>query len=109
MVNKLNNEILAKVDEILLMIQKSNEYQKYEKLQKTLEKNKKIQILINEIRVLQKDTVHHLETEDKLKKKQEELENIPLYREYVNTLAELNNIYNLLETSINHYFDKIFN
>jgi cell fate (sporulation/competence/biofilm development) regulator YmcA (YheA/YmcA/DUF963 family) len=105
----LNNEILKKVDEIISLINESNEYKKYLKVKEKLEDDQVIKTLVNEIKILQKDVVHHLSNEEVLIKKQRELESIPLYREYQNTLDELNNTYNIIENTLNNYFDKTLN
>ncbi len=105
----MNNEILLKVDEIIKTIENSQEYQKYLLLQKQIEQNRKIKTLINEVRILQKDVLHKVKTEDELKRKMDELNNQPLYREYTNVLYEINNVYNIIETSLNNYFSEKMN
>ena len=46
--------------------------------------------------------------EEELKKKEHLLNDIPLYREYINTVDEINNTYNIIENRINKYFmDKL--
>ena len=105
----MNKEILNKVDEIINLINESDNYKKYLKLKDMLENNKEIMLLISEIKVLQKDIVHHYEKKELLKEKQKELDSIPLYREYQNTLDELNITYNIIETTLNNYFNKTLN
>lgn len=109
MVRLLNKEILDKIDEIILLIESSSNYQKYLNLKDTISNNKDIMILINEIKVLQKDVVHHFDKKELLNKKIEELNNFPLYREYNNILYELNNEFSIVESSINNYFNKKIN
>ena len=109
MVRLLNKEILDKIDEIILLIESSSNYQKYLNLKDTISNNKDIMILINEIKVLQKDVVHHFDKKELLNKKIEELNNFPLYREYNNILYELNNEFSIIEKSINNYFNKKIN
>ena len=65
--------------------------------------------LINEIKVLQKDVVHHLDRKSLLKEKEQLLNSYPIYREYINTVDEINNIYNIIENNINNYFVKCLN
>lgn len=100
----MNNEILLKVDELLLSVEKSSDYQKYLMLQEKIKKNKEVTRLINEVRVLQKDVTHHLDKRDLLEEKQKELEDNPLYREYQNVVAEINNTFAVIEGTINNYF-----
>ena len=55
MVNQLNNEIIDKVDEIIKKIESSELYLKYQLLKDEIGTNKELVMLINEIKVLQKD------------------------------------------------------
>ena len=103
-----NKEILNKIDEIINLIENSSEYQKYLSLKKDLDNDKEITLLISEIKILQKDVVHHLDKKELLNKKIKALESIPLYIEYQNTVASLNNTYAIIEQRINNYItDKI--
>lgn len=86
------------------MIEDSSEYQKYLFLKEKIKNNKELMTLINEVKILQKDVVHHLDKKELLNKKIDELNNNPIYREFNNTLYELNNNYAIIETSINNYF-----
>ena len=75
----MKNEILNKIDEIISLIEKSDDYQKYLLLKEKMKTNKELNQLINEVRLLQKDVVHHLNKKELLDKKMEELNNYPLY------------------------------
>ena len=104
----MNNKILDKVDEIISTIENSENYQKYLNLKEKLAQNEEIKLLINEIKLLQKDVTHHLDKKNELNEKLKILESYPLYREYSNTLYELNNTYTIIENKINKYFhDKL--
>ena len=104
----MNKEILEKIDEIINLIEQSTEYKKYLLLKEKMNDNKEIKRLINEIKVLQKDVTHKLDKKDLLKEKMDKLNSFPLYREYNNTLSELNNTYAIIESMINNYFsDKL--
>ena len=105
----MNKEILDKVDEIINNIEQSDEYQKYLQLKMQIDNCKELKKIINEVKILQKDVVHHVTSENKLKEKLNELNNNPLYREYINTLDEINNLYMIIENELNNYFTKIFN
>ncbi len=105
----MNKEVLDKVDEIISLINDSDDYKKYLLLKEKISKNKELSKLINEVRVLQKDVVHHLNKKDELNEKNKELNNHPLYREYTNTLSELNNTYGIIESNLNNYFQNIIN
>ncbi len=101
-----NDKILAKIDEIINKIENSEEYLKYLDLKKKIENNKDLVSLIREVKVLQKDVVHHMDKKDLLNSKIYELNNNPLYREYNNTIYEINNTYAILENNLNNYFNR---
>jgi len=109
-----NNDILAKVDEIINYIEDSDNYKKYLLIKEKMKNDQEINDLLNEIKHLQKRLANNynketeLELEIELEEKNNLLNNIPLYREYLNTLDEINNIYNIIENSLNKYFyDKL--
>lgn len=105
----MNKEILNKVDEIIETIENSDEYQKYLDLKKKIDNNMELKKLINEVKVLQKDVVHHVKTKVELDKKMNELNTHPLYIEYINTLDEINNTFSIIESSLNNYFNNKLN
>jgi len=112
MVNKLSNEdkvILDKVDEIIEVIKTSPNYQKYLLLQEKMNSNQDLINLINEVKDLQKMIVNGKDRETLLKEKMDLLENNPLYREYNNTICEINNMFAIVENTLNNYFNKKFN
>ena len=65
--------------------------------------------LINKVRVMQKDVLHKKVSEEELEKLVNELNSNPIYREYNNTIYEINNTYGIIESSLNNYFDKVLN
>ena len=105
----MNKKVNDKVDEIINEIETSSIYRKYISLQNQIKNNKELMELINKVRIMQKDVLHHKEDEKKLEELISELDNHPLYREYNNTLYEINNTYGIIESSLNNYFDKIIN
>ena len=105
----MNKEILDKVDELVNEIEESANYKKYLYLKDKISKNKELTSLINKVRVMQKDYVHHLVKKEELDQLVNELNDNPLYREYKNTLDEINNIYNIIENSLNNYFARQLN
>lgn len=112
MVRLLNkkDEILKKVDEIIDYIENSDNYKKYLIIKEKMNNDQEINDLINEVKHLQKRLANHYnkQLEIELEEKNKLLNNIPLYREYLNTLDEINNIYNIIENSLNKYFyDKL--
>lgn len=110
MVKSLNKKILAKVDEIILEIENSSSYEKYLILQKQMETNQELMSLINEVKQLQKQCVKgDLSKEKVLKEKLIILDDNPLYREYNNTLNDINNSYAIVEQTLNNYFESKMN
>ncbi len=107
MVRYLNNEeILNKVDEIIKELEDSDDYKKYLKLKEEINNNKDLVLLINKVRQLNKDFTHNLVKKDELDNVQNELNNHPLYREYLNTISLINNELSIIENTINNYFKK---
>lgn len=103
-------EILNKVDEILNYIENTDDYKKYLLIKEKMKNDIEINDLLNEIRHLQKKLANNnnKEIERELEEKNKILGNIPLYREYLNILDEINNIFNIIENSLNKYFyDKL--
>ena len=74
-----------------------------------MSKNKEIIVLINTIRIMQKDVLHEKKNQEELDKLMKELNNHPLYIEYSNIVFEINNTFAIMENSINNYFDKLLN
>ena len=113
MVRQLNKkEILDKVDEIVKFIKDTKEYQNYVKAKKLLEEDKELNKLINEIKEYQKSIVRGLnkkELEAKIQENLDKLNSSPLYLEYNNNLAEVNNLIVIFENKINKYFEDVFN
>ena len=105
----MNNEILQKIDEINDEIENSLIFKKYLDLKKRIANNKELVLLINKVRISQKDYAHHLILKKELDSITNELNNYPLYREYNNTLAEINNIYIIIENRLNSYFQSKMN
>lgn len=105
----MNKEITNKIDEIIKEIETSPVYQKYLLLQEKISNNKELTELINKVKVMQKDVIHKKKDKEELDKLMDELNNHPLYREYNNTLSEINNTYGIIESSLNNYFNKIMN
>ncbi len=105
----MNKEINKKIDEIIKDIETSPQYLKYLSLKEQIDNNKELMELINKVRVMQKDVLHKMEDKEKLDNLVNELENHPLYREYNNTIFEINNIYGIIESNLNNYFNKIIN
>ena len=105
----MNKEIDKKIDEIINEINNSPLYKKYLDLQDKISHNEELMELINKVRVMQKDYLHKKVSKEKLDNLVNELNNHPLYREYSNTIYEINNIYGIIESNLNNYFNRIVN
>lgn len=109
----MNKEILNKIEDIISYIKNSATYKKYLLIESQMEHNDDINKLVNEIKVLQKQATKEehinfnspIKLDEEIKDKLTQLNNIPLYSEYINTIDELNNtlqdIKNQIETYIN--------
>ena len=89
MVNVLNKQILDKVKEIINYIEESDNYQKYLLIKDKLKDDEEINSLLEEIKRLQKILANNKNDkviEESLKIKNKELNDIPLYRDYLNIL-----------------------
>ena len=103
----MNNEaILNKIDEIIKEIESSYDYRKYLKLKVEINNDKELVLLINKVRQMNKDYTHKLFKKEELDKVTNELNNHPLYREYLNTIDAVNNEFIIIENTINNYFKK---
>ena len=105
----MNKDVNNKIDEIIREIETSEVYQKYLSLQEKINNNKELMELINKVKIMQKDVIHKKCEQKDLDKLMDELNSHPLYREYNNTIYEINNIYGIIESRINNYFEEIIN
>lgn len=93
-------------------IKESSEYKKCLELKELMNNNNYLKELIQEIKDLQKRYVRNsydLSTGERLNKKIKELEEIPLYRVYLNNLSVVNNYIDYVRDSMNEYFDNLLN
>lgn len=112
----VNNLILEKIDDIVGMIQNSKEYHDYQFLASKLSQNDKANQIIKEVKALQRQIVKKEvlgESIEDLEKKinyfLKQLNQIPLYVEFVQKQEELNQIYQTVKEELDHYFYNILN
>ena len=106
-----------KINKLFNTIENSKEYQDYLKIGSSLEKDKRINKLINEIKNLQKKSTKleyekndkYKEIDEYIEKKVEELNNIPAYREYLHKMNEFNDILAMSSKTIEDYVDEKIN
>lgn len=110
MEKSLNKEILDKIDEIVEFIKDSEEYQQYLFLEQKMKNHPKIERLISEIKSLQKKAVKSTSKEEtsiidkEILSLQKELEDIPLYVDFLRVQEELSITFSIIKETI----DKIF-
>ena len=91
--------IESSIEELFNSINNSNEYKEYKLIVNTLESNKEVIDLIEEIKKLQKEAVNleyknddrYLEVDKKIKEKENILNNNKDYQEYLAKLKDFNN------------------
>ena len=112
----VNNIILEKIDDIIDLIKESKEYQDYHFLFDKLDKNEQANLLIKEVKELQKQIVKKevlkdstFELENKLNYLLEQLNKIPLYVEFVEKQEKLNEKYQSVKQKLDNYFYDILN
>lgn len=112
----MNNQILDKISEIVDTIKESDKYQDYLFLYQKLEQNDTAKMLISEIKLWQKQIIRQKTKgidvsliEQKIDNNLKKLNKIPLYVDFVNVQAELNDTYQLVKERLDNYFNEIVN
>lgn len=116
MVKSLNDEVLAKMDEIVDYIEKSESYQKFKAIEAKMQKNTDIMERIAKIKKLQKEAVKlEYNKKDGSEKEKEisllldELQSYPIYQEYSYLLEDLNNTFQSVRSVIENYINNKLN
>ena len=89
-----------KMEELFQAIEQSREYQSYLNIGRVIEADEEINLLVNEIKELQKKSVeleyHHderyKEIDQEIESKVKNLNNRPIYQEYLRRMDEFNDI-----------------
>ncbi len=100
------------LDNIVKYITNSDEYKRVILLKDKMKSNELVSNLVNEIKLLQMDYVNSefdLEIKNRLDGLNNELNLIPIYIEYNNSLDVVNEMIELVKSSLNSYFDNVFN
>ena len=105
-------KVLEEIDALVKLILTSKEYQTYLNIQQKMSQNKKLMQLINHIKIAEKDLAKKeqlgLSTEDTMQTLNQlvsKLEEYPIYQEYQIRQEDLNQQFQLITNTINHYFD----
>ncbi len=115
MVNYMS-EINGDIDHLIELIKTNEIYINYIKLEELLSNSDDINILIDEIKKLQKEAVNAEykqdyeklnEKEKTLKIKYNELNNVPLYNDYIESKEELNNLLMIIKNKFDSLVDKL--
>lgn len=105
----MNNEVINEIDVLISTIKSSDIYKKYIDLLNKVSVSNEIKKLTNEIRKINKELIltPSIELEDKLKLKEKELNEIPLYLEYKYKLEELNNMLIVIKNKVEVFMKDI--
>ena len=102
-----------KIEELFNTIEDSKEYQEYKKIESILDKDKSIKKLIEEIKALQQESVrleyekneYYKVIDKEIDKKAKELNDKPVYQEYLTKMSELNDILSMSSKMIEDYIE----
>lgn len=106
--------ITSSVNSLFESINNSKEYQDYLKIKEVLEKDKSIISLIEEIKVLQQESVNlefnndpkYKEIDKIIEEKANILNSNPTYQEYLNKIEEFNNVLTTSSKMLENYFNE---
>ena len=110
------NNYKADVDELYNLIKESYLYKRYLDIESQVDDNEDINLLVNEIKKLQKQAVNEeykrehnklKEIEETLESKKSELNNIPLYAEYIKVSEQINELINNIKKEMQICIDDI--
>ena len=109
MENYMNSKVIEEIDNLINSIKISEIYKEYKDIEYKVSKNDNIKALIDEIRVINKKLVRtpSIDLENKLKQKENELNNIPLYLEYKYKIDELNNLLLVIKNKIDNFINEL--
>ena len=105
--------IESSIEELFNSINNSNEYKEYKLIVNTLESNKEVIDLIEEIKKLQKEATYleyhednkYKEIDSIIKEKTKELNNNSKYQEYLTKLKKFNNTLLVSSSLLEDYID----
>ncbi len=100
-------KLLQKVDDLILFVKESKEYQLCLEAKEKMSENKELMQLIEEVKNLQKQYIRSnnaKEDKKKLDEKIEVLNEIPLFVTYNQNLEVVNQKLQIIEDEVNHYF-----
>ena len=105
-------ELKNELDDLIKYIKSTEDYKKCIALKKQMENNEEIMNLIDSIKKIQKQYVKS-NYDEKIKKeldyKNDELNNIPLFVVYNQSLKKVNEMIDYVKFRLNSYFDDLLN
>ncbi|MDD3241933.1 MAG: YlbF family regulator [Bacilli bacterium] len=112
----MNENILMKVDNIVEYLKDSEDYKRYIELKSYMEKDQDINILINDIKILQKKAVNDeykginvSEIDKEIERKVTILNNSIIYQEFIEVQGRLNEVFQNIKFILDKYFFDILN
>ena len=99
------------LEEVIKCITEDSSYIKYLEIRKQMNNNKELLDLIEEVKKLQKKYIRSNNNSDfdNLNKCKEQLEEIPIYVEYIKYLDIINNKIEYVKDELNDYFYNVIN
>lgn len=107
----MEKKVYKTIQDIITIISNSYEFKKCNDLKEKLDKNREVKDLVNTIKKLQKDYVRTMDDEIKgqLAVLEDKLNNIPLYVEFEQAVAEVNKKIDFVKDELNNYFYTVVN
>lgn len=105
-------ELKNELDDLIKYIKNTEDYKKCIALKKQMENNEEIMNLIDSIKKIQKQYVksnYDEKIKNELDYKNDELNNIPLFVVYNQSLKNVNEMIDYVKFSLNSYFDDLLN
>lgn len=102
---------MEKLDEIINYITNSSEYKKCISLKEKMSNNSKLMDKINKVKELQKNYIksNDLSIKKELDLLIDELNDEPLYYNYINNLEKVNEMISFVNDELNDYFYRVIN
>ena len=105
-------ELSSYLDEVILTIQNSSEYQICLSLKEKMKDNSKINTLVSQVKTTQKKYIRsHYDSiiKKELDSLEEQLLNIPIYHIYFDNLQRVNEMIHYVQDTLNQYFYQLLN
>lgn len=100
------------LDDVISCIEKSSVYQTCVSLQKQMQDNEKIMHLIDKVKKTQKKYIrsgYQESIKEELDQYTKQLEEIPIYHIYQDSLEEVNEMIGYVKDTLNEYFEQLLN